>query len=115
MTNFRCLKYIVSGAKYSCGNILLAEFIIHRDFESTIGPGVIRNRSWLLSQLLNGSSFYIGIKNNDQWDKEGKVILNYVAGRLYINTRPELHPGDNLGYEITKIYNYITRSVNRLH
>lgn len=108
MSDFRWSKYVISSAKYGNSNILLVEFCIHRDSGSTIGPGIIKNRTWLLSQLISGSSFCTAINHNGQWYKGEKVILNHVAGRLYINTRPELQPGDDLGTEIVAMHNYIT-------
>ncbi|MBZ7641354.1 hypothetical protein FML18_21855, partial [Klebsiella oxytoca] len=58
MYSYRWAKFLVAGAKYNDSHFLLVEFYIHHELDGVIKPGICRNRQWVLSQLVNGSTLF---------------------------------------------------------
>lgn len=97
MFNGSLSKYYISDAKYEDSNTCLIEFDIHSDTGANIGPAIKKNRLWVLSKLIQGTSFYtITIHSDNSWEKRNKIIINITNGGMYIKTEPDTCPCDSL-------------------
>ena len=65
MYSYRWAKFLIAGARYNDSQVLLVELYIHRESDGIIKPGVCRNRQWVLSHLVNGSTLFTLNQNNN--------------------------------------------------
>lgn len=101
MYGYRWDKFLIAGARYNDSHFLLVEFYVHHELDDVIKPVICRNRQWVLSHLVNGSTLFTLNQSNNKWQKKDRITLNHVAGRYYIRTHPSPYPGDDIGYHFT--------------